>query len=50
MYPDWERTLPEIVTKPRSENATPLIVVETEDGMKSLVEELMKEKSIAVMI
>ncbi len=48
MYPDWERTLPEIVTKPRSENATPLIVVETEDGMKSLVEELMKEKSIAV--
>ena len=44
MYPDWERTLPEIVTKPRSENATPLIVVETEDGMKSLVE----EKSIAV--
>ncbi|KAK8794410.1 hypothetical protein JH06_1619 [Blastocystis sp. subtype 4] len=48
VYPDWERTLPEIVTKPRSENATPLIVVETEDGMKSLVEELMKEKSIAV--
>lgn len=48
MYPEWERSAPEIVVKPRNESDTPLIVVETEDGMKSLVEELKKEKSIAV--
>ena len=48
MYPEWERTLPETVTKPRNENATPLIVVDTEEGMKSLVDELKKEQSIAV--
>ena len=47
-YPDWERAVPDSIQAPKDVRATPLVVVDTEDGVKALVAELQKETSFAV--
>ena len=48
VYPDWELHAPATIEKPRPENETPLILVETEASMHELVNSLKQEQVIAV--
>ena len=48
VYPDWELHAPATIEKPRPENETPLILVETEASMHELVNSLKQEQAIAV--